>query len=95
MNISYDLNNTNITESEDFIINNCTIEKIIDNILNNSYNDNCKNISEINETFYYDEFYKIFLDCQNKSFYNYSYIIIENFKEEEKINLDEIISNIN
>ena len=95
MNISYDLNNTNMTESEDFIINNCTIEKIIDNILNNSYNDNCKNISEINETFYYDEFYKIFLDCQNKSFYNYSYIIIENFKEEEKINLDEIISNFN
>ena len=48
LNISNYLNNTNITDSEEYIINNCTIEGIINSLFNNSYNNTCLNISEIN-----------------------------------------------
>ena len=94
INLSNYLNNTNITDSEEFIINNCTIEGIINSLFNNSYNNTCLNISEINETLYYDKFYILFTDCQNNNFYNYSYIILENFQEEYEINLKAIITNI-
>ena len=48
LNISLYLNNTNITESEDYIMNNCTKESIIQNLINNSYDDICLNISQLN-----------------------------------------------
>ena len=92
--LSNDLNNTNITESDDYIINNCTNEGIINSLLNNSHNDTCLNISGINATFYYSKFSILFSDCIKNNFYNYSYIIINSFEEEDKNNLDEIISNI-
>ena len=94
LNISNYLNITNITETKDYIINNCTIKGIISSLFNNSNNDTCLNISKINVTVYYDEFDILFSDCQLNNFFNYSYIILENFEEEDKINLDLIISNI-
>ena len=54
INISYYLNNSDITESEDYINNNFTIERIINNLinnnnyLNNNYDDIRLNISGIN-----------------------------------------------
>ena len=36
INISYYLNNSDITESEDYINNNFTIERIINNLINNN-----------------------------------------------------------
>ena len=99
LNIAIELNNTNITESDDYIINNCTIELIINTLFNNfnysNYTDaTCLNISEINDTVYLNEYNFLFTYCKNNNFYNYSYIIYENFQEGEKKYYDEIVSNI-
>ena len=93
INISLYLNNTNITESEVYIINNCTTEKIIQNLMNNSYDDICLNISKLNYSYFSKEI-SIFYDCKNNNNYNISYIVLDIFPETEKIILDEYISNI-
>lgn len=94
LNISDYLNKTNITKTEDYINNNCTIEEIINSLFNNSDNDTCLNISRINSTFYFNQFKSLFLDCKNNNFYNYSFIILDKFGEKNKKKLDNIIENI-
>ena len=94
LNISYELNNTNITESDDFISNNCTIEGTVNALLNYSINDICWNLSGLNDSIYYKKYEILFNDCKEKNYYNFSYIILENFEENDIITMDEIISNI-
>ena len=94
INISNDLNETNITDTEDYITNNCTLDGMVNALLNNSYDDICLNISEINVESYLNNYKLLFSDCQTNNFYNYTYIILDKFEEEKKNNLDEIISNI-
>ena len=91
--ISYYINYTNLTEFDDYILNNCTIEVIVNALINGFGNDTCLNISEINSSTYSKEI-KIILDCRDHHNYNYSYVIFEEFKEEDKTCLDEYISNI-
>ena len=99
INISYYLNNSDITESEDYINNNFTIERIINNLINNnnSLNNNDDdirwNISGINETFYLNEI-ELFFVCENNNNHNKSYIILNNIPEKDKNFLDEYINNI-
>jgi len=91
--ITQDLNNSNITELEDFINNNCSINKIIDYLLNNTNDSTCLNLSEINSTIYYNEVYNI-LNCYSNNNYNYSVIIFDDFDDIYKDILDNIIINI-
>ena len=93
-NISEDLNKNNITETDDYILSNCTIEEIVNALFNISYDDTCLNISEINSTFYLNQFKFLFYDCTKNNFYNYSYIILDRFGEQTKKKLDSIIANI-
>ena len=87
------LNDTNITETDDYIINNCTSEEIIEALINNSESNFCLNVSEINISLYYKELNKI-SECQSNNYYNYTYIIYEGFKEDNKYNLDQNMFNI-
>ena len=91
--ITQELNNSNITELEDFINNNCSINRIIDYLLNNTNDSTCLNLSEINSTIYFNEVYNI-LNCYNNNNYNYSVIIFDNFDDIYKDVLDNIIINI-
>ena len=93
-NISEDLNKANITETEDYIINNCTIEEIVNSLFKISDNNTCLNISGINSTFYFNQFKSLLFDCKNNNFYNYSFIILDNFGEKNKKKLDNIIENL-
>ena len=49
------LNDTNITETDGYIINNCTSEEIIEALINNNESNFCLNVSEINISLYYKE----------------------------------------
>jgi hypothetical protein len=91
--ISNYLNDTNITETDDYIINNCTFEEIIEALINNNESNFCLNVSEINISLYYKELNKI-SECQSNNYYNYTYIIYEGFKEDNKYNLDQNMFNI-
>ena len=91
--ISEYLNYTNLTELDDFINNNCSSEGIINALINNSENDSCLNITDINYTIYSKEIDRI-IDCQYNNNYNYTYIILSNFEKEAQENLDEYIKNI-
>ena len=90
--ISEYLNNSNITEFEYFIENNCTIEGIIEALINNLENDTCLNITDINSTLYSEQIEQI-KECQANNNYNYSYIIIQKFNDDDQIILDEFITN--
>ena len=87
------LNDTNITETDGYIINNCTSEEIIEALINNNESNFCLNVSEINISLYYKELNKI-SECQSNNYYNYTYIIYEGFKEDNKYNLDQNMFNI-
>ena len=91
--ISDHLNNTNRTKFEDYIINNCTNDIIINALINGLDNDTCLNISEIDYSLFSEEI-KIILECRKNNNYNYSYVIFENFEDEDKIYLNQIINNI-
>ena len=92
-NISYHLNQTNVTESVDFLSNNCTIEGIINALYNNLNNDSCLIISDLNNSLYLDDIDKL-LDCRNNNYYNFSYMIFDKLELENMNNLDKIIYRI-
>ena len=94
LDISNDLNEMNITETEDFLENNCTLEEIVNALFNNSNNNTCLNISGINVTFFLNKYPSLFVECKNHNFFNYSCIKLDKQGVENKIHLDTIISNI-
>ena len=91
LNIFNYLNYTNISNSEYYKINNCSIEKLINSLLISSDNDICLNISKINNSFNIN--ITELLNCKNNDFNN-SYFIIEDLEEDNKNILDQYISNI-
>ena len=86
-------NLTNITQEEEFIIYNCSDEVIFDALINKTENDTCLNLIEINITYYLEDIDYI-INCENYNYYNYSYIIIYNFTEDDEIYLNDCIINI-
>ena len=90
LNIS---NLTNITQTEEFIIYNCSEEIIFDSFLNKTENDTCLNLTEIDISYFLEDI-NFIINCENNNYYNYSYIIIDNFTEEDKLYLNECIINI-
>ena len=95
LNISDYLNNTNIIESDDYKINNCSIENIINYLVTNLDSNDyiCLTIAEINYTLYSNDI-NILVNCRENNNYNNTYLILESFEDEEKIYLDNIVSNI-
>ena len=94
LNISLELNDTNITLSKDYIENNCSIGIIFNSLLHNLTDDICLNISGINFTLYLYEYDFLFEDCKNNNYYNYSFIIFEKIDDKNKIHCGGVVSNI-
>ena len=90
-NISEYLNISNLTELEDYIYNNCSVEIIFDSLINNIENDTCLNITNLNYSNYSQEI-DFILDCKAHHDFNYSYIILEGFAEDSYNYLDNNIT---